>query len=217
MFSTRLPASLVPTPLAAAVAARRRRPGRLLDLTLSNPTTAGLAYPETLATAFSNAAALHYDPDPRGLRSARSGRGLARVDRRDRVARPPGADGQHQRSLFAALQAALRPRRSRAGAVPELPTVRAPGPPRCRRTSIATRFATPAAGSWTMSELEPRSPRRTRALIVSPRTTRPAIVPTRSEWDAMATLCRRHGLALIVDEVFSAYPLAADATHVRDA
>ena len=32
---------------------------------------AGLAYPETLATAFSNAAALQYDPDPRGLRSAR--------------------------------------------------------------------------------------------------------------------------------------------------
>ena len=82
MFSTRLPASLVPTPLAAAVAARRRRPGRLLDLTLSNPTMAGLAYPETLATAFSNAAALQYDPDPRGLRSARQAVAeLARVDR----------------------------------------------------------------------------------------------------------------------------------------
>ena len=71
MFSTRLPASLVPTPLAAAVASRRRGSGRLVDLTLSNPTMAGLAYPETLATAFANVAALRYEPDPRGLRSAR--------------------------------------------------------------------------------------------------------------------------------------------------
>ena len=71
MFSSRLPASLEPTPLAASVAARRARPGPILDLTLSNPTAAGLAYPETLAGAWSNDAGLLYAPEPRGLRTAR--------------------------------------------------------------------------------------------------------------------------------------------------
>ena len=51
--------------------ARARHPGAL-DLTESNPTRAGIAYPlDEISDAFARASRAPYDPDPRGLRSAR--------------------------------------------------------------------------------------------------------------------------------------------------
>jgi aspartate/methionine/tyrosine aminotransferase len=41
------------------------------DLTISNPTLCGLTYPHGLLDPLRDAAALHYRPDPKGLRSAR--------------------------------------------------------------------------------------------------------------------------------------------------
>lgn len=50
----------------------RRRRGPLLDLTETNPTRAGLPYPhDELAEALAAGARAPYEPDPRGLRSAR--------------------------------------------------------------------------------------------------------------------------------------------------
>ena len=50
----------------------RRKRGDLLDLTESNPTRAALPYPhEELADAMARGARASYDPDPRGLLSAR--------------------------------------------------------------------------------------------------------------------------------------------------
>jgi aspartate/methionine/tyrosine aminotransferase len=57
--------------LAQALARRQARSAPLLDLTESNPTRAGLLpRPEVLA-ALAHPAALRYEPDPRGRRSAR--------------------------------------------------------------------------------------------------------------------------------------------------
>jgi alanine-synthesizing transaminase len=59
-------------PLNALTLARRRRGGVLLDLTETNPTRAGIPYPhDELAEALARGARSTYDPDPRGLRSAR--------------------------------------------------------------------------------------------------------------------------------------------------
>jgi hypothetical protein len=50
----------------------RRKRGALLDLTETNPTRASLAYPhDELADALARGARASYDPDPRGLLSAR--------------------------------------------------------------------------------------------------------------------------------------------------
>jgi alanine-synthesizing transaminase len=58
-------------PLNQLTVARRAR-GELLDLTESNPTRAGIDYPhEELAEALARGARASYDPDPRGLVSAR--------------------------------------------------------------------------------------------------------------------------------------------------
>lgn len=56
----------------------RRKRSDLLDLTESNPTRAGLLYPhDELAEALARGTRASYDPDPRGLRSAREALGNA--------------------------------------------------------------------------------------------------------------------------------------------
>lgn len=59
-------------PLNRLTLARRAHSGPLLDLTESNPTRIGLPYPhDELAEAMARGARAPYDPDPRGIRSAR--------------------------------------------------------------------------------------------------------------------------------------------------
>ena len=67
MFSSRLPASLTQNRMAQA----RERRRSYIDLTESNPTRAGLAYPPDLLTPLGSAEALRYEPSPTGLQVAR--------------------------------------------------------------------------------------------------------------------------------------------------
>ncbi|HUF23200.1 MAG TPA: pyridoxal phosphate-dependent aminotransferase [Vicinamibacterales bacterium] len=70
-FSSRLPAALTPNRIAEAVR-RRRASGRgLIDLTVSNPTAAGFAYPEGLLAGLSDARNLAYEPEAAGMPAAR--------------------------------------------------------------------------------------------------------------------------------------------------
>ena len=72
MFSSRLNWSLRPNRLSALLEAKRAAGANVLDLTESNPTCAGLAYPQAeILAALSDADALRYHPSPRGLDSAR--------------------------------------------------------------------------------------------------------------------------------------------------
>ena len=72
MFSSRLEWDAHPNPLSTLLAEKRATGAPILDLTESNPTRAALDYPrEELLTALADPRALHYDPDPRGLLSAR--------------------------------------------------------------------------------------------------------------------------------------------------
>ena len=71
MFSSRLDWNLSPNPLARLLEEKRRAAARVLDLTESNPTRAGFAYPREIVEAFADERVLRYDPSPRGLASAR--------------------------------------------------------------------------------------------------------------------------------------------------
>ena len=51
MFSTRVPADLAPNRLTIAEREIRARGGRLIDLTETNPTRVGLAYPQDATAA----------------------------------------------------------------------------------------------------------------------------------------------------------------------
>ena len=72
MFSQRTNWRRSPNALTRATEEVRASGKKILDLTLSNPTEAGL-HPdaETVLAALSDAQAMHYDPQPRGLLGAR--------------------------------------------------------------------------------------------------------------------------------------------------
>lgn len=71
MFSTRLPDTLHTNAVTAAIDRMRSAGTPFIDLTETNPTAAGLAYPDDLLSALSSPAALCYAPAPLGLPSAR--------------------------------------------------------------------------------------------------------------------------------------------------
>ena len=61
-----------PNPLAELLRSKRHRGARILDLTESNPTQAGIAYPdEEILDALRSARSLVYEPVPAGLAAAR--------------------------------------------------------------------------------------------------------------------------------------------------
>ena len=73
MFAERTNWNLEPNRLGAALAAHRAAGKPLLDLTVSNPTECGFAYDrEAILEALRNPRALEYEPNPRGLASARA-------------------------------------------------------------------------------------------------------------------------------------------------
>ena len=72
MFSHRTNWRLAPNALTRALAEARASRQKILDLTVSNPTEAGVRPdPEIVLTALANPEAMHYDPQPRGLLAAR--------------------------------------------------------------------------------------------------------------------------------------------------
>lgn len=70
-FSSRLPAALAANRIAAAVRHRQASGRDLIDLTVSNPTSAGFTYPDGLLDRLGDARNLSYEPDPAGIATAR--------------------------------------------------------------------------------------------------------------------------------------------------
>src|SRR5262245_26196845 len=71
MFSSRLPAVLGPNAVSRTTDTLRASGAILLDLTLSNPTEAGIPYPLDLLSSLADPRGARYSPDPQGLESAR--------------------------------------------------------------------------------------------------------------------------------------------------
>jgi len=71
-FSSRLDWDLRPNRISASLEAKRREGAEILDLTESNPTRAGLAYPaDEILTALADPRSLAYEPLPAGSPEAR--------------------------------------------------------------------------------------------------------------------------------------------------
>lgn len=71
MFSSRFHWDLRPNRLTELLREKRRAGARVLDLTESNPTHAGLRYPAAVVSALDDPRALRYDPQPAGMEEAR--------------------------------------------------------------------------------------------------------------------------------------------------
>lgn len=205
--SSRLPRDLTPTPLAAAVA-RAKVSGRpLADLTQSNPTQAGLAYPADLLASLADPAGLTYHPEPFGMLTARQA--VAADYRRRGVNVPPdrlcltASTSEAYALLFKLLcnpgDRVLVPR-------PSYPLFEHLTALECVE---AVPYELDLHGDWRLdvSAVARLVDDRTRAvLVVSPNNPTGSIVPP-AELAALAELCAAHSLALIGDEVFADYRL----------
>jgi alanine-synthesizing transaminase len=191
----------------ALALALERTPPRF-DLTQSNPTHTGLAYPTAeILSAFEHAASERYDPDPRGLRAAREAV-ASLLSRRD--------------PLVTAEQLVLCSGTSEAyGFLFKLlcdpgDEVLIPEPSYplfddlCRLEDVRTRpYPLHYDGEWHIStgELRERVTERTRAiLVVSPNNPTGSYLK-QAELRALQDL----GIPIISDEVFADYPLREDS------
>jgi aspartate/methionine/tyrosine aminotransferase len=207
MFSSRVPGDLGPNTVASALERMRLAGGDFDDLTVSNPTDAGIEYPATLLDGLADPRALVYEPQPFGLISAREA--VAHEYARRGVKIPPShivltaSSSESYAWLFKLL---CDPGESVLVPTPSYPLFEH----LTRLENVhALPYRTEYHGSWTvdLEDLRYAIDETTRAiLVVSPNN------PTggwlkRDELAAIVELCAAHHLVLIGDEVFADYPI----------
>jgi aspartate/methionine/tyrosine aminotransferase len=207
MFSTRVPDDRSPTRVARALAAARAR-GPMLDLTLSNPTRAGIPYPADLLRGLADPASLTYRPEPLGLEDARAAvagtyarRGLS-ADR-ERIVLTASTSEAYS-LLFKLL---CDPGRSDVlTPVPSYPLF----DHLARLDGVAQRrYALEFHGTWAIdrASLDRAWTADTRAVLaVSPNNPTGSVLHA-EDADELVSRCASRSAALIVDEVFRDYPL----------
>jgi len=207
-FSSRLPRYGDVNAITRAVAEARATGAPLLDLTASNPTTAGFPYPEHLLSGLSAPGALRYEPASAGSLVAREA--VAADYARRGVAVDPGhlvlsaSTSEAYSWLFKLLcdpgDTVMIPRPSYPlfEHLTRLEGVRAEA------------YSLWYHGRWEIdfAELD-RAPARTRAVVlVSPNNPTGSYVSA-PELTHLVQLCRIRGWAIIADEVFAEYALDA--------
>jgi len=208
MFSSRVPAQLTPNRIAIAVQ-RARADGRpLIDLTATNPTTVGIAYPDDMLRALGSGEALVYAPEAFGLATARAAvsgdyarRGVA-VER-ERIVLTASTSEAYS-ILFKLLCAP-------GGDGVLVPTPSYPLFDHLTALDGVTPVPYPLEyhGRWTVDgdALDARWTSHVRAVLaVSPNNPTGSIL-TDSERHGLAERCAARDTALILDEVFADYPL----------
>lgn len=204
-FSARLPADAALNPLSAALARRRAAGAPVLDLTVSNPTVCGFDYPEAaLRGALGGPDVLRYAADARGALAAREavaafhGQGLRAGD-----LLLTASTSEAYALLFKLL-----------GDPGDEVLVPSPSYPLFEWLARLEGLAARAVPAWfhdrwmlDLAALASACTPRTRALcVVNPNNPTGQFL-SREEWRGLTGLCARKGLALIVDEVFAAFPL----------
>ncbi len=211
MFSSRLHWDLRPNRLAQALAAARRQGVAILDLTESNPTGAGFAYPaEEILSPLHDRRALLYEPQPAGMRTARmavsdyyAARGFA-VDA-SRVLMTASTSESYEwlfKLLADAGDEVLVPR-------PSYPLFEFLAQMELVRV---VQYPLVYHDGWSMDPdaLAKLAGERTRAIVlVNPNNPTGSFVKRR-ELEALVEFCGERGLALISDEVFADYRFGGD-------
>jgi alanine-synthesizing transaminase len=208
-FSQRTGWDVSESAFAAAVREARDAGRTIVDLTISNPTACGFEYDETMVMgALGDRAAMQYDPDPRGMRSARKavaeyykGHG-AMVDADVLLLTTSTSEGYGY--LFRLLCDAgdevlvAQPSYPLFDFLADLEDVR-----------LTTYPLFYDYGWWIdFAELERRVGPRTKAIVVVNPNNPTGNRVRKEERIRLEEICGRHGLALIVDEVFLDYPVA---------
>jgi len=208
-FSQRTSWDTAEGPLAHAIRARRTTGQELFDLTISNPTVCGFSFDDAaILEALKNPASLIYDPNPKGIPSARhavteyyNGH-RADVDPENIILTTSTSEAYS--FLFRLLcdpgDAVLvaQPSYPLFDFLADLDNVRLQPYP------LFEDF-----GWWIdFAELERRITPLTRAIILVHPNNPTGHATSRAERDHLQALCLRHRLALIVDEVFLDYGIS---------
>ncbi len=214
MFSSRLKWDAPPNPLSRLLEEKRRAGIRILDLTESNPTHAGLAYPgREILGALADAAALTYEPTPRGLISAREAVSQYYAER--------GAATDPARVLLTASTSEAYAYLFKLLADPG-DEVLAPRPSYPLFEFLAgleniqvRQYPLRYDGVWHVDfeALESAIGARTRAIVVVNPNNPTGSFLKREEAARLTALAAEHGIAILSDEVFSDYALADDPSR----
>jgi len=216
MFSSRLPSNPLPNALTRRLDELRAWGEPIIDLTESNPTRAGIEYPEDLLAGLASPAALRYAPLPLGMRSAREAVAA------DHARRGAGVNPDHV-TLTASTSEAygwLFKLLCNPGDRVLVPRPSYPLFEHLTRLDavVAEPYDLDYHGRWEVNfpSLERTLDERTRAiLVVSPNNPTGSYL-SRTEVDRLLALCEARGLALIADEVFADYTLDAPVERTTD-
>jgi aspartate/methionine/tyrosine aminotransferase len=208
MFSSRVPRQLEANAFSRALGAARAAGRELIDLTVSNPTRAGIVSPETLFAALADARVAHYAPNPFGLPAARQAvvadyarRGVTTAS--DRIVLTASTSEAYS-LLFKLLCAP-------AGDAVLVPVPSYPLFEHLTRLDgvDAAAYALHYDGRWWLDfdSLDRMWTPATRAVLaVSPNNPTGSILNA-AEIAGLSERCAARAAALIVDEVFADYPL----------
>jgi alanine-synthesizing transaminase len=210
MFSSRLPPQTDTNELTRVLAGLRAKGAPIADLTESNPTRAGIPYPEGLLAPLAQAQALAYEPHPLGLPSARAA--VASDHRRRGV----NLDSAHV-ALTASTSEAYSWLFKLLCDPGESVLVPRPSYPLFEHLTRlegvrAESYDLEYHGRWEIDfEVLRAAPEDVKAiLVVSPNNPTGSYVSV-AELEQLTAVCRDRGWALVVDEVFADYPLDAPA------
>ncbi len=211
VFSSRLQADLRPNPLTVLLEEKRRAGAEILDLTESNPTRAGLRYPEAeILEALGDPRAMRYDPAPAGMRSAREAVAAYYAERDEDVRVEDilltSSTSEAYALLFKLLcdpgDEVLVPRPS----YPLFDYLAA-------MESVAVKqYALRYAARWAIDfeALEAAIGPRTRAIVVVHPNNPTGSFVKRDERARLDAICAGRGIALLSDEVFLDYGYGGD-------
>jgi aspartate/methionine/tyrosine aminotransferase len=216
-FSSRLEWDTPRNRLSELLRAKRAAGTPVLDLTESNPTKAGLAYPESrVLAALSDPGSLSYDPDPRGVASARIAVAAYHRERGvdvdpDRVVLTAGTSEAYAR-IFQLLcdpgDEVLVPR-------PSYPLFEILAS--LESVAVATYPLVLHDGGWEvdLDALRAAVTPRTRAIVVVDPNNPTGSFLKRGELDALLDVCRSNGIALVSDEVFADYAFEGGSSRAQ--
>lgn len=225
MLSRRLPWHAPENALAARVDDRRRRGDDVLDLTETNPTRVGLAYPvDALRAAIARVDPARYEPAPLGLPTARAAVAAEYV-----AASAPAVDpariaitASSSESCSFLFKLLCDPGDAVLVPEPSYPLydylVRLEG-----ATPISYRLA--FDGAWNLdfasidqalTDARDRGLRARAVVVASPNNPTGSFLK-RDELARLVGVAARAQMSIVADEVFAAYPFAADPTRVETA
>jgi alanine-synthesizing transaminase len=215
MFSKRTGWALAPNRITRALEARRTAGRPVLDLTESNPTRVGLAYPPDLLSALADPHGLRYEPSALGRLETRQA--VAAEYARQGIAVSP-EDVLVTASTSEAYAFAFKLLCDPGDDV----LIPAPSYPLfdflagLEDVQVRPYPLLLAAGEWHLDvgEIESRLGPRTRAVVVVNPNNPTGSFLKKDEAAALGTLAARHRLAILSDEVFLDYAFADDARRV---